>query len=404
LLKEYRRALKDRLSPPCGKPYKKLLHPSSVEAAEAGRKDKLICYDCGVACDLGAMKEERLYFLRRMNAWSPAAPAPVPATDEPPPSSLLPKRARSRPTTRLAPQISLRYRLRYTKLGRVVFLGHLDLIRHLPRVFRRAGLEVAYSAGFHPKPELTFAPALGLGVASLDELIDIRLVDDLSPAELVARLQEKTLDGVSWLGAARLGDGDRPLGRVLSNATYLVRLPAGGDAESGRSLFAGSNPLIVRRQGDDGDGGSDGAKVTHQVGPRLVRGVRLGRTIDVRSSLLDVQLYDKQLLDRALRARLSWSEEGPPRSVVALRIRVSQDLTARPREVVEALWGREATADIEVARLGLQSGTAADPVDPLDLERLREMVRLASHHEALAVTEAAELSGSPPSVQVQSSL
>src|SRR5207244_4290088 len=125
---------------------------------------KLICYDCGVACDLGAMKEERLYFLRRMNAWSPAAPA----VEEPPTSALLSKRAgRSRPTTRLAPQISLRYRLRYTKLGRVVFLGHLDLIRHLPRVFRRAGLEVAYSAGFHPKPELTFAPALGLVVSSL---------------------------------------------------------------------------------------------------------------------------------------------------------------------------------------------------------------------------------------------
>ena len=36
LAKEYRKALKDRLSPPCGKPYKKLLHPSSVAAAEAG--------------------------------------------------------------------------------------------------------------------------------------------------------------------------------------------------------------------------------------------------------------------------------------------------------------------------------------------------------------------------------
>jgi hypothetical protein len=38
LRKEYRKALKDRLSPPCGKPYKKLLHPSSVAAAEAGAR------------------------------------------------------------------------------------------------------------------------------------------------------------------------------------------------------------------------------------------------------------------------------------------------------------------------------------------------------------------------------
>ena len=42
MLKEYRKALKV-LSPPCGKPYKKLLHPASVAEAEAGKKDKLIC-------------------------------------------------------------------------------------------------------------------------------------------------------------------------------------------------------------------------------------------------------------------------------------------------------------------------------------------------------------------------
>ena len=62
------------------------------------------------------------------------------------------------------------YRLRYTKLGRVAYLGHLDLVRHLPRIFRRAGLEIFYSVGFHPKPELSFGPALGLGIPSLGEL------------------------------------------------------------------------------------------------------------------------------------------------------------------------------------------------------------------------------------------
>ena len=35
LVKEYRKALKDRLSPPCGKPFKRLLHPNNVGDAEA---------------------------------------------------------------------------------------------------------------------------------------------------------------------------------------------------------------------------------------------------------------------------------------------------------------------------------------------------------------------------------
>ena len=75
--KEYRKALKDRLSPPCGKPYKQLLHHTNVAAAEAGAKQKLVCYDCGIACDLEGMKKERLYYLRRMNAWAPPQTAPA---------------------------------------------------------------------------------------------------------------------------------------------------------------------------------------------------------------------------------------------------------------------------------------------------------------------------------------
>ena len=95
---------------------------------------------------------------------------------------------RPAPVTRIAQADGSRYRLRYTKLGRIAYLGHLDLIRHLPRVFRRAGLEVFYSVGFHPKPELSFGPALGLGIPSLGELLDVKLIDRVPAAELVRRL------------------------------------------------------------------------------------------------------------------------------------------------------------------------------------------------------------------------
>src|SRR4029078_4613073 len=77
LAKEYRKALKDRLSPPRGKPFKKLLHPSSVAAAEEAAAAKLICYDCGIACDLGAMKQERLFYLRRMDVSLPSETKPA---------------------------------------------------------------------------------------------------------------------------------------------------------------------------------------------------------------------------------------------------------------------------------------------------------------------------------------
>src|SRR5439155_25879947 len=70
LLGEYRRALKGRASPPCGKVAGTLLHHTNVAEAEADHR-KLVCYDCGVACDLVKMRDDRLVALRALGALQP---------------------------------------------------------------------------------------------------------------------------------------------------------------------------------------------------------------------------------------------------------------------------------------------------------------------------------------------
>ncbi len=254
LVKEYRKALKDRLSPPCGKPFKQLLHPNSVAAAEEAAQKKLVCYDCGVACDLEGMKAERLYYLRRMNAWTAPSSYSSSSPSSPPPSrpAAGAKPRRPAPATRISQADGVRYRLRYTKLGRIAYLGHLDLIRHLPRVFRRAGLEVFYSIGFHPKPELSFGPALGLGIPSLGELLDVKLIDRVPRRRSsCAACRRSRSTGIDFLGAVSLGDNDRALGRVIAEAEFAARLPAGADAEVGLALGrfadAAGTPLRIQR-------------------------------------------------------------------------------------------------------------------------------------------------------------
>ncbi len=361
LVQEYRKALKDRLSPPCGKIYKRLLHPNNVADAEALAAKKLVCYDCGVACDLEGMKAERLYYLRRMNAWTPPVAnttprltepeASAPASSEEPTAagegSPKPKRPpRPQPSSRIEQAPARRYRLRYTKLGRVAYLGHLDLIRHLPRVFRRAGVELFYSLGFHPKPDLSFGPALGLGIPSLGELIDVSLTDDLDPDELLARLRAVTLAGIDFLGAARLGDGDRALGRVITSAEFAARLPDDADVLAALAHLASGAPLSVRRESDKG----------------------LARTIDVRKSLGAVASFD----DAVVRERLDW----PTGALVRFGVSVSHEGSARPIEVARALFGEDVAAGTELARLALWArdgeGDGADVrIDPLDVEVLR---------------------------------
>ncbi len=372
LRREYAKALAGQASPPCGKPAGRLLHPASVAEAQAAADRKLVCYHCGADCDLDRMKRERLFYLRRMNAWSPS-----PATAAPQRLGEG-QRARGgapRPVTSFVQGEAKRYRLRYTKRDRATWLAHLDLVRHLPRVFRRAQLEIHYSHGFHPKPGLSFGPALGLGVPSLGELLDVKLVEDLPVAELLRRLNAVTLKGVDFLAAVALDDSDPSLGRILAEAQYAVRLPAGVSAEQATARFADGQPLwSARRERED----------SRRSAP--------SERLDVRRSVTRVALPDASW-SRRVAHELGW--EGDDR-VALFGVVVSAFGSARPIEVVEALCGAQAAAQAEIARLGLWAGeVAASPLDPLDVEQVRVFMRARQAALAEAAVEDHERAAAP---------
>src|SRR5262249_51834845 len=89
LLREYRKALKSRLSLPCGKAAGAFVHHTNLADANSDHR-KLVCYDCGVACDLSAMRSERLVYLTKLGAKVPRerpVPVPVPVPDRIVPTS-----------------------------------------------------------------------------------------------------------------------------------------------------------------------------------------------------------------------------------------------------------------------------------------------------------------------------
>jgi radical SAM-linked protein len=331
LRRELAAALLHRVSPPCGKPVAQLLHPASVAEAEAAADRKLVCYDCGVACDLDRMKADRLVALRRMNAWEPRQPLPGRRRSSPGSARPVP-----RPATDTGQGQPARYRLRYSKLGSAAFLAHLDLVRHLPRAFRRAGLEIYYSKGFHPKPGLSFGPALGLGIPSLGEWLDVKLVETLSADELLRRLREVSPPGIEFLTAETLADGEPPLGRAITQARYAVLLPEGLLASSAEALWNVGSPLVAtRRERSDS------------------RRPDRGNTVDVRKSVLiarSASTAERQTLSE----KLGWVDEEA--RVLAFALTVSVQGSARPVEVVEALYGEGTAENCEIARMGLGGG------------------------------------------------
>ncbi|HEY5284456.1 MAG TPA: TIGR03936 family radical SAM-associated protein, partial [Polyangia bacterium] len=346
LRKELRKAMQHQAAPPCGKPAGQLLHPASVADAEAGATRRLVCYDCGIGCDLGSMRAERLFYLRRMNAWTARAPLPRRRS-----GGGRGRASSPQPATDSMQGEPGRFRLRYSKLGPAAFLGHLDLVRHLPRAFRRAGLEIFYSKGFHPKPGLSFGPALGLGIPSLGELLDVKLVDKLPPEEILGRLQKVSPPGIEFLSAAALAVGDPPLGRVLTEAHYAVRLPDGFFASAAEALWNMGEPILAtRRERSDS------------------RRADRGNTLDVRKSILFAKAAGED--ERTLLAdKFGWRAAERER-VMVFGLAISALGGARPVEVIEGFFGEGAARGCEIVRVGLQAAVESgvpgpDPViDP----------------------------------------
>lgn len=91
----------------------------------------------------------------------------------------------------------MKLRARYSKLGKIRFTSHRDTARHWERAVRKAGVSVAYSAGFTPRPKISFGLALPTGGESLAEYLDL----ELEPGE------ERSLDELASVFTAELPAG-----------------------------------------------------------------------------------------------------------------------------------------------------------------------------------------------------
>jgi radical SAM-linked protein len=61
----------------------------------------------------------------------------------------------------------------FEKTGNAAYISHLDLMRVFQRSFKRAGLPLTHTKGFNPRPSVSIALPLSVGVESCCELLDL---------------------------------------------------------------------------------------------------------------------------------------------------------------------------------------------------------------------------------------
>jgi radical SAM-linked protein len=183
------------------------------------------------------------------------------------------------------------YRIRFTKTGRLRFLSHHDLMRLFERALRRTGLPLRMTEGYNPHPVIAFPTALGLGIESLDEVLEFELSSWSAPRLIEKALGEQLPEGVSVVSAEAFDRKDRS---CIEFVEYQAECPGQGAAlPGGIQKFLALSECPVERASDKGS-----------------------KTVDIRRYVLAADCEG----DRAF-----------------LRIRVTDQGTAKPEEVLRAL-------------------------------------------------------------------
>lgn len=202
-----------------------------------------------------------------------------------------------------------RFRVTFAKGEAVRYISHLDLMRTWERVLRRAGLKLAHTQGFNPRPRLVFAAPLPVGVTSDAELVDVVIEDELSAAGFQERVREALCPGVEVTAVAEVPLEAPAVMACTASSDYVVALRTSKGC-----------PLPREGEGTQGNGleGRIAEFLARDTVPYERRRKGTSKQADMRPAVLDL-----------------WPA-GEGRVGVRLRLDV-EGLAVRPEEVIAAI-------------------------------------------------------------------
>jgi radical SAM-linked protein len=236
LLKDLKWGLKSRFAHPCEKPYLPKRHnpPKTKDGIT-----KLVCYDCGVDCDLKAIALERdreaasaeVVLAEKLAKLESIGPNKIPlpvvrSTGEFPEHSGSRRddndTIASQPFEPTAGPL-YRFRIAYAKTGMSRYLSHLETARLISRAGNRIKWPVAFSGGYHPHPKIAFGPALPVGVIGENEYFDVELTEDWNAEDLARILNETLHQNFHVVAVRRIEAGTPTIEAAIDRFDYCIR-------------------------------------------------------------------------------------------------------------------------------------------------------------------------------------
>ena len=284
---DLKRSLQARVSPTCG--------PD-------------LCYNCGLECEFDGAGPG---VIQSVEQKKPGIPGNAPGRNQ---DRELGKEA-GIPAGPIQIPGAGRYRASFTKVGLSKFLSHLDLMRLIQRAFRRAGIQLKYSQGFHPQPVVSFGPALSVGIEGTAELLDFEAMVALEEKSFLSVINSVLPDGVRFTRLEPVDLHAPAPSAIVKAARYQVELAADRTSQSGKS-----------------DNGSQG-NLSYEWVARQLDAFRAAESFVIQRKKKD------RIVPTDLRAFVRRIEvkESSGRLLLELEIEMGERGSVRPQEVLKSI-------------------------------------------------------------------
>jgi radical SAM-linked protein len=208
--------------------------------AEITENCRVACEHCGIGCRDGGT-----------NDFGKAA-----LSNETPPFQIgnetgdtIPLQAKD--DTQKKQDMAVRYRVKFTKMGRFRFLSHLDLMTLFQRAAARARVPIVFSQGFNPHAKISFGPALSVGVESTSEYLDLETTRNVEPQEIKKALERVLPEEIGILESRLISLKASSLSGSIGRYVYEVKVLAffADNLEERVRSFLSQPSLIVVKEG-----------------------------------------------------------------------------------------------------------------------------------------------------------
>ena len=173
----------------------------------------------------------------------------------------------------------MKKQLVFYKGGRLKFVGHLDLMRTLQRAITRAAIPLAYSQGFNPHLQMSFASPLALGWTGEQEVMEIKLEQEMADDAVMNQLNAQLPEGLNIIRCRTIEEGAPSVMAQVQAGLYRIVF-ASEERTSWPALiddYMRQESILLQKMGK-------------------VRGRKQRVEVDVKPLIFDWQLEDAQTL------------------------------------------------------------------------------------------------------------